>query len=104
MRAEGLDIYLDVRENIKLLGYSTYFPIKKSASLSQKYALANKMNDSLVMVRFSIFEDDPETLIADYHLSFENGISAFQVIATLRMFSRLVERAIRENDEDDLVE
>ena len=97
-------VYLDVRPAIKLIGYSMYYSLNSSASGPLALALANRVNDSLVMVRFSLLKGEPHTMVADYHLSFEGGVLPFQIVSTLRTFTGIATRAIREYDEDNLMD
>ena len=99
----GRRIYLDLRSSAQFIGYSAYFEVKEHVPLTERHALVNRLNDSMVMVRFSIGEQNPRFLLADYHLSFEGGIAMFQVIATLRAFEQVVAIAISTMDEEDIV-
>jgi hypothetical protein len=67
-----------------------------------KHALCNKMNDAVILARFSVARAD--VLLADYFLSFEEGIIAFQIVNSVRLFGRIVVSTIREYDTEDLVE
>jgi hypothetical protein len=75
----------------------------KSARLEQKHALVNRMNDDFVLVRFSIPDQHPEILMADYYLPFDRGIGSFQIISSLRRFAGVVVAAIKKCDNEDIV-
>lgn len=96
-------MYLDIRSSAKVLGYSAFFSVKEDAPIQQRHALVNRLNDSIVMVRFSIREQNPGVLVADYHLSYEGGISPFQVVTTLRNFDQIIVLAMSNLDEDDII-
>ncbi|MCS1408363.1 MAG: hypothetical protein M2R45_01538 [Verrucomicrobia subdivision 3 bacterium] len=96
-------VFVIIYEDYKLLRYFALFGLWEKASLESKRAFVNKMNDKFNFVRFSVFEDHPNVLVADYYLPFEEGIPAFQIVSALRLFSRLAYRILREYDEDDLV-
>lgn len=98
------NIFLSVMENTKLLAYFSYFRIREATPLHQKLNLVNKINDSVVMVRFSIQERNPDTLMVDYYLPFEGGVSASQIISTLRVYERIINVVMHIYDEDDIIE
>jgi hypothetical protein len=95
---------MTVNQDNKLIRFMSIYGVKESAPLELKHAFVNKMTDDVILVRFSIPESRPDMLIADYHLPFEDGIRAFQVVSALRLFSRIVPYAIRTCDENDLME
>lgn len=104
VQSDGPRVLVTVDEDKKLLKFMTVYGVKQSARLQVKHALANKMNDDYILGRFSIPEGRPDLLIADYYLPYEEGIPAFQIVAALRLFARVVPGAIQDCDKDDLVE
>lgn len=103
VKTDGLLIYIAVEKNHKLLKYMTTFGVKETAPAELKYAFVNKMNDEVLLARFSIPEGFPNTLIADYFIPFEEGIPAFQIVSALRLFTRAVSFAIDKYDDKGLV-
>ena len=97
-------IFVGVDEDRKLLKYMAAFGLKEEAPLGLKHAFVNRMNHRVIFPRFSVVEERSDVLIADYFLTFEGGILAFQIVSALRLFSRVVRGAISECDDDDLVE
>ena len=104
VRSGDSPVYLEVLRDANLIGYSVYFNLRGDTSPAEKWELTNEMNDSLVMARFSIRDNDTDILIADYHLSFEGGVLALQIVSTLRVFLRIVSMAVRDYDRNGLIE
>ena len=102
VETDGPRIFVIVDTGKKFIKFMTLFSFKQG-TLSQKYQFVNKMNDDFVFSRFSVPEHNEDTLVADYYLSYSEGVPAFQVVNSLRYFSRVVPGAIRASDDDDLV-
>ncbi|MDE2845951.1 MAG: YbjN domain-containing protein [Gemmatimonadota bacterium] len=101
---DGNIVYVSVIENLNLLRYVTVFQVRESVSTESKLALVNHLNDDYILCRFSIYEQQPDLLIADYYLSFEKGITAFQIVTSLRLFARVAPDAVRNNNESGMIE
>ena len=84
-------IELDV-EN-KMIKLESATGIKEAAPESEKYAFANRLNGAL-LVRFYILEGG-RVLVGDYYLSYEGGLSAYQIVNTYRIFSRVFVGVLR---------
>ena len=63
----------------------------------------NKMNDGVIFCRFSVPEEAPDILTADYYLPFGEGVPAFLVVWALRLFAR-VDPARDPRSDDDHVD
>lgn len=98
----GPKVLISLDEDRKLLKFTTIYGLKDSATEAEKLAFVNKMNDDMIFVRFCVA--DADMLVADYFLPYEQGITAYQIVLTVRLFSRIVPAAIQTCDEDDLVE
>lgn len=96
-------VFVILDQDRKLLKYMALHAVKESASPESKLALVNKLNDEYIFCRFSIHGQNSNQLIADYFLSYEKGVTGYQIIRSLRLFGRLVPASIRDCDEDDLV-
>ncbi len=94
-------VLVTIDEGNKLLRFMSIFGLNESSADELKHALVNKMNADVIFVCFSISRTG--VLVADYHLLFEEGILEFQVVATLRLFARVVPEAVRIYDENDIV-
>lgn len=103
VNAEPISVFISINKNNRLLKYSTYYRVDETAPLESKLAFVNKMNDDVVLCRFSIPEDHEDTLVADYFLPFGESISSFQIVSALRLFALVVVNAISDCDDDDLV-
>ncbi|MEW6259428.1 MAG: YbjN domain-containing protein [Thermodesulfobacteriota bacterium] len=104
VHTEGPRVIVTLNQDNKLIKFTTIYGVKESARLDLKHTFTNRMNDEIIFCRFSVPKTRPDILIADYYLPFEEGIPAFQIVSALRLFSRVVPRAIFACDENDLVE
>jgi hypothetical protein len=103
VETDGPRVLVKVDPDKKMLKYLAAYGIDESSPLELKHALANKMNDRIIFVRFSIPEAKSDALVADYFIPYEGGIPAFQIISALRWFARVVPGAILTCDDHDLV-
>lgn len=104
VHTDGPRVVVTVDQDKKLLKFMAVYGVKESARLELKHAFANKMNDEIIFVRFSVPRTRPDMLVADYFLPFEEGIPTFQIVSALRLFARAVPGAIRTCDEHELTE
>ncbi len=104
VQTDGPRVIVTLNQDNKLIKFMTIYGVKESARLDLKHNFTNRMNDEIIVVRFSVPKTRPDMLIADYYLPFEEGIPAFQIVSALRLFARVVPAAIRSCDENDLLE
>lgn len=96
-------VYVSINASNKLIKYTAVYRFKESVSMNSKLVFVNKMNDDVIFCRFSVSEDNPELLIADYFLPYGEGLPAFQIVSALRLFARVAPRIIHDCDEHDIV-
>ncbi len=94
-------VVISCEDDLKFIHYMCFLTVKESASYADKLILVNDINSSAIFARFSLVR--PELILADYFLPFEDGVPAFQVIASYKIFSDSVLRAIRKHDDKGLV-
>ncbi len=87
----GVKILLLVNIERKIISYVSVWHLKKSFPEDAKLRLVNKLNNKLPLVRFSM--PKPEELWCDYQISYENGVYAYQIISSYRIFLRTVQDA-----------
>jgi len=104
VHTDGPRVIVTLNQDKKLIKFMTIYGVKESARLDLKHTFTNRMNDEIIVGRFSVPKTRPDMLIADYYLPFEEGIPAFQIMSALRLFARIVPGAIRACDENNLVE
>ena len=98
----GPRVFVSLHEGSKLIRLVTLYRLREDVSEDEKLRLVNRMNDDIILVRFSV--SNGETLVADYYLPYTRGISAFQIVNTVRLMGRIVISALRQHDTDDYVE
>lgn len=104
VRTGGQRVLVTVDEDQKLLKYMAIYGVKETSPLELKHALVNRMNEGFIFVRFSVPEQQPSVLMADYYLPYEEGIPTFQIISAIRLFVWVIPNAIRVCDDNDLCE
>jgi len=102
VQSDGPRVIVTVDQEKKLVKFMAVYGLRQTAALEHKLALVNRMNNEIIYVRFSVPRED--LLVADYFLLFQQGILAFQLVSSLRLFARVVPAAIRACDHQDLVE
>lgn len=103
IHCEGLITALIICKNQKLLRFMTVFRFEESASESQRLTFVNRLNDEILLVRFSASSSNPDQLAADYYLPYEGGVPTLQIITAHRLFARVVPNAIGSCDHDSIV-
>jgi len=95
--------FLRMIEDRKLLKYISMYGFKTTATEPDKLSFLNTLNHQIIFCRFSM--PKPEVLMAEYFLSYEEGISAYQIIRSFRLFERIAVVAIRQfNEPVNLIE
>ncbi len=98
----GPRIFLSLHEGAKMLRLVTLYRLREEVTEVEKIRLVNTINADMVLVRFAVSEG--EMLVADYYLPYTRGISAFQIINTVKLMGRIVLSALRQHDVDNYVE
>lgn len=89
-------------QDSQCIHFHSAYGFKEDATRIEKLELVNRMNDCVMMARFSVFKDD--TLWADYMLPFNGGIAPAMIVATLRRINRIISGSItRMDSESNLV-
>lgn len=102
VQSDGLRIIVRIDGEKKLVVFTVMLRVNESATEISKLTLVSQMNNKVVLARFAI--PRPDLMIADCTLPFEEGIPTFQIVATLRLFARVVVNAIRICDEHGIVQ
>ena len=97
----GLQCYVLGNAEVPLLKIATLCTLREDADESSKRALVDRLNNEVVLARFTLMADS--TLAADYFLPFEFGVEPAQIVSALRWFSRCVVDGIRAFDSENLV-
>lgn len=88
--------FLRVVEDRKLLKYTSVYGFKTTATTNEKLSFLNDLNHQVIFCRFSM--PKPDVLMAEYFLSYEEGISAYQMVRSFRLFERIAMAAIGRFD------
>lgn len=103
VQTDGPLIFVRVRDN-KLIKYMAVYKLKANTPLERKHAFVNRLNDEVILCRFSVPQQNSDLMIADYYMPFGESVPAFQIVSALRSFSRVVLHALGSYDDDNLVE
>lgn len=102
VRAEnGTRVSVAVDAKRQLIQFVIAYGLREDAPMADKLALCNRVNDQVIFVRLSV--SDPTTLVSDYSLPFDGGVTTAAIMATLRRMARITGQSIGEMDEDKLV-
>jgi hypothetical protein len=102
MALVGIDVLR--HKNIKFIRFTSMYKMKDSASIEQKLEFANKMNNNIIMARFSVLEVDQQAMNVVYHLPFWGGVSANHILTAFRLFNHVYASAPGITDCDNLIE
>jgi len=100
IRDSGVNTFMKVDDDRKILTMFSLWGLKSSFSDADKWQLANRLNDELIVVRFAV--PRPDTLWCDYQMLYEGGLSAFQIVNTYKRFVSVC-RGACEKDEADII-
>ncbi len=96
-------VFVSINADNKLLRYTAVYRFENTASLESKHAFVNKMNDDVIFCRFSVPLEAPDILMVDYYLPFGEGVTSFLIVRALRLFARVIPKAIQDCDENDII-
>jgi hypothetical protein len=96
VRDEGVNTFVKVNAERKTITLFSLWGLKEAAPEVDKLKFANKLNDSMVLVRFAV--SNPTTLWCDYQFMYEGGIAPFQLINTYKRFVSVCRGAQREDE------
>lgn len=97
----GLIAFIRVEPERKLLTLFAIYRIKESAPELERLRLVNRLNDKIILVRFSA--PNETTLWCDYQFSFDGGITPYALINILRNFTRVTQQAVAQQDTEEIV-
>jgi len=100
---EGTKMLVYVSEGAELLAYMALFRITNAVSLERKYEFVNRLNNEYLLSRFSIREQDPTLLLAEYYFPYEGGLTPAQIVNSMRQFAEATQYILEVCDVDDWV-
>ena len=83
------------------LRFVSGFALNEFADEDLKLSIANRLNDELVLVRFYVA--DPTTLLADYTIPYDGGLSALRIVELFDRFAEIVLAAFAGTDDIRLI-
>jgi hypothetical protein len=103
VQGEGVKVFILSDQERKLLKYSAIFPLVATRSLEHKRAFISRLNNEMIFVRFAVPKENENVLYCDYILPLEGGVTAHQIVASFRIFSRVIVSALRAYEELGMV-
>jgi len=97
----GIKILISINEANALLHFVAIYGLSEDASEAQKLAFVNRLNDEIILVRFSVANEN--TLVADYYLPYGQGVSPFHIVTVVRLMNRIIPPTFSKYDEDDVL-
>lgn len=100
---EGYRFWLRVMPQGKRIKMVAVFGFKSDATLDERLAYVNLVNDDLIAIRASVPLKDPDMLMFDYFFPVEGGVTKRAIVYSVKMFGELVSAALK-NDADNIIE
>jgi hypothetical protein len=97
----GMRLSVLVDADRRHLVLRTRYSLRPEAPMAAKLDFAHRANLGVIAVRFAI--ESPDTLQADFTLSFKGGVVTLQVMEAVRLMSVVVRGTIRDYDRDGVV-
>ena len=97
--ATNVNILVEARN--KCIWFISAFTANELVDMDVKYAFANRLNDRYHMVRFLF--PTPTTFVADYVMSYKQGVVVTELVAILERFAGTIAAALSENDDLDII-
>ena len=89
--------YISLPEDMDLIRFSVTYGFKDGTSLEDKLALTNRVNNEVVVTRWSV--TDAGKLDTDYYLSYENGVLGYQVVRSYKRFLSCGMSGLRKDEQ-----
>lgn len=102
LRSEGLNFLIYLDPVAKLIRFTCFYAIQASAPLERKHAYINEMNRNFNLCCFCILESNPDQVVADHSLLYEQGVKTWHIVSVFRLFSRTLNKAITALEKYDL--
>jgi hypothetical protein len=99
-----LKVLISLPENNKLIRFIAIINFRPNLTLAKKLRFVNKLNADVILARFFMLQDIDNKLVADYHISYHNGLNAYQIVNALRLFTKIVIDAIRKHDDGKITQ
>ena len=97
----GIKVLISVNDANALLHFVAIYGLREDASEAQKLGFVNRLNDEIILVRFSVANEN--TLVADYYLPYGQGVSPFHIVSVVRLVNRIIPPTFSKYDEDDVL-
>lgn len=73
-------------DNQRFIRFTSMYKMRDGIELEQKIAFANRLNNQVILSRFSILDTDHDAMNIEYFLPFWGGINTYHIVAAFRMF------------------
>jgi hypothetical protein len=91
-------------ENQRFIRFTSMYKMREGIQLDQKIGFANRLNNQVILSRFSILETDYAGMNVEYFLPFWGGISSYHIVAAFRMFVYVYTSVPSAMDSENLIE
>ncbi len=103
IEGENLKVRIFIDETRHFLQLSIIYLLSGKISLSDAVALANKVNDEFIFIKFAVFENEGDIYIESrYYMTYETGLIVFHLIHMIKKFEKYTVDALREYFNDYL--
>jgi len=98
---DGVRTFVRFDPERKVLTMFNVWPLRESAPLEKKLEWLNRLNNKLVLVRFTM--PKPDSLWCDYQLLVAGGLNPYSLVMTYRLFLNVIRGALSREDPEDFV-
>ncbi len=96
-----MKVFVKIDNEKKLITYFTAWGLKEGVPEIKRLQLINKMNNELILVRFSM--PRATTLWCDYQFYYEGGIAPYAIVNNYRTFIRVAKGGVTTKDTEKII-
>jgi hypothetical protein len=93
----GYTLWVTLSQSKRNIRFTGVFGFRETAEPAARLALANDINDTLVLVRAAVSGDQRTRLWLDQYVWLEGGVSRKNIVLSFRQFAALVEAALKRD-------
>ena len=103
VRLQNCIALVSVDSSKKLINMHCIFGFRDNATIYEKLAFINLLNQNLIFCRFYTVGAEDQILCSDYYLSYEEGLIPFHLIGALKRLSYITGSGIVTYNERNLI-
>lgn len=97
----GMPTFVYLNSEHEFINFAVYMQLNENAKRSDKLALMNKINSSIILTRF--YSPDDNAMVADYYILYKEGISSLQILSTIQFYQECIDAAVQNHNDSDII-